>query len=488
MKYIDKFLDSITMYKLLIYTLFGLAFYSLALSLLGFLYYSPLALVASFFTLTIVSYFTHAVFQKIFRAPASAESTPITALIIFFIVEPSLHINNLLWICIIAFASVATKYIFVWKSRHIFNPAALSVLIAGLFQFGGAVWWVGTVQMLPLVIIAGLLIVKKIRRFDLFWAYIITSTTAALMFKMMNAETMFGALSQHFISWPTIFFATFMLTEPLSTPPTRNLRIFYGVVAGFLSSLPFNIGFVNSSPELALVISNIITFIFGMRSRLTLRLKEKIELAKDTYEFVFTKNHAFEFKPGQYIEWTLPSDHQDNRGTRRYFTISSAPHEKDVSIGVRFGENISTFKQDLLKLNPGDKLYATSLAGDFTLHSDKNLVFIAGGIGITPFISMIRDAMKHERKLDAVLFYANKDDNIPYKDVLSQAEQKIGIKVVYLKDFLTADIIKNNCKNTEEITYYLSGPHGMVEAYKTLLHDMKIPGHQIKTDYFPGFA
>lgn len=488
MNIIDKWLDSTTMYRLLIYTLSTLTIISIFFSLIGLNYYKITDLLVSFSVLNLIAVFTHILFSKVFRAPANLESTIITALIIFFVVEPANTIDNILWLIIISFASIATKYILAYHNKHIFNPAAIAILIAGLFQFGGATWWIASPYMLLPTLIAGLLIVKKIRRYDLFLSFIIVSSVTVVLYQFTNNVNPVTALTQHFVSWPTIFFATFMLTEPLSTPATRNMRILYASIAGILSSFPFHFYIINSSPELALVVANIFSFITGMRSRLTLRLKEKVLLAKDTYEFIFTKNHSFDFLPGQYLEWTSPHEKHDNRGVRRYFTISSAPHEKEVRVAIRFGDNLSTFKQNLLKMDIGDHFYATSLAGDFVLHQKNNLIFIAGGIGITPFISFIRDAIKNNYTLDAVLFYANKNDDIPYRELLDEAEQKIGLKVVYLKDFLTAEVIGQHCDDMTCMTYYLSGPHAMVESYKTLLLENNISHKNIKTDYFPGFA
>ena len=148
---------------------------------------------------------------------------------------------------------------------------------------------------------------------------------------------------------------------------------------------------------------------------------------------------------------------------------------------------------------------ATSVSGDFLLPTDasKKLVFIAGGIGITPFISMIRTLLILGEKRDITLFYSNKtEEEIAYKYVLEQAEKELGIKVVHVlsdlekissswqgeKGFITSDMIKNFAGDYKARNYFISGPPGMVAAYTTTLKDMGVSSCDIVTDFFPGFA
>src|SRR5690606_30753698 len=123
-----------------------------------------------------------------------------------------------------------------------------------------------------------------------------------------------------------------------------------------------------NSPEFSLSIGNLFAYATSFKKKLTLILKEKKEIAKDTFEYVFHVPQTVAFKPGQYLEWTLPH-RADNRGIRRYFTIASSPTEPSLSIGVRMSEGGSSFKYNLFNLK--DKpIFATNLAGDFTLPGD----------------------------------------------------------------------------------------------------------------------
>ena len=178
-----------------------------------------------------------------------------------------------------------------------------------------------------------------------------------------------------------------MLTEPLTMPPTRTSRILYGAIVGLLFTSIIRLGSFYFTPELALLVGNIFVYVVSPKGRFMLTLIEKNEIVAGTLEFVFTPDKPLTFRPGQYLEWTLGHTPSDDRGNRRYFTIASSPTESTVRLGVRISESKSTFKRALKDMQIGDVVSASSLAGDFVLPEDakKKLVFIAGGIGITPF-------------------------------------------------------------------------------------------------------
>src|SRR5674476_218591 len=108
--------------------------------------------------------------------------------------------------------------------------------------------------------------------------------------------------------------------------------------------------------------------------------------------FWFEPDKPFHFTAGQFSELYLPHDHPDERGEKRWFTISSSPHEKLVSITTKFAlERGSSFKQTLSQLKPDATVELAEAMGDFVLPVDQTrpLIFIAGGIGLTPFHSML---------------------------------------------------------------------------------------------------
>lgn len=177
----------------------------------------------------------------------------------------------------------------------------------------------------------------------------------------------------------------------------------------------------------------------------------------------------------------------------------------NLRIGAKFYPESSTFKKKLISMQPGDQIIAGQLAGDFVLPQDKlqKLVFIAGGIGITPFRSMIKYLLDIEEKRNIILLYSSKlAHEFVYKGLFDKSYQKIGTNTVYvLTDmrnvpsdwqgrvgYIDDKAIKKEIPDYKERIFYLSGPHLMVDAFAITLKRMGIPGNKIKLDFFPGYA
>lgn len=238
-----------------------------------------------------------------------------------------------------------------------------------------------------------------------------------------------------------------------------------------------------------------------MIKRINLELKKKILITTDTYDFLFTPDQELKFKPGQYLEWTLGHGAQDTKGAKRYFSIASSPTEAGIRMGVKFHSNPNSLTRSLLSLNLGDKIVASQLAGDFVLpkNKDKKLVFIAGGIGITPFRSMVKYLLDIEEKRDIILLYSNfTSADIIYKDVFDQGGRQLGIKTIYTitntpypndwrgeRGFIDEQMIKRIVPDYKERIFYLSGSHSMVVAFEQTLQKMGVKKWQIKKDFFP---
>lgn len=506
LKLIDSFLNSFTMYRVVLYGLIGLALISILFSFLGILSYNPISMIVSLVILLNLCYFSNLLFAKMLNAPLNAESSAVTAMILFFLMKPPDNINDALSLVMAGLIAMASKYIFAINKKHIFNPAAISAFILGLLGNGNVYWWVGADVLLPLVAILGFLIVRKIRRFHLLFAFLLSALASiAFVGVTVNDVTIPNALSEAFLSWPLIFFATVMMTEPLTTPPVKNLRIIYGVIVGLLFGAQFEFGRLFSSPEFALIVGNVYSFIVSPKERLTLYLKEQTKLASHLQEFVFTSSQKFAFQPGQYLEWTLPLKRTDGRGNRRYFTIASSPTEQEIKLGVKIEEaNGSTFKKQLSEMKKDDMLAAGQLSGDFTMPKDtsKKLLFIAGGIGVTPFRSMMKYLVDKGEKRDIVMLYTTPHpDELAYIPVFDEAESKLGVKVIYVitrdenapqdwkgkKGRINEDMLKEVAPDFKERIAYLSGPNAMVDSYKSLLHQVGVNWKNIKADYFPGY-
>lgn len=502
MKFIEKQLDRFTMYQVVI-SILGLWFIiSVGLGFFDLVVGNWLSQTLSLVVLLVVAVASHYVCAYIFKAPANLHSTIITALILYFIFTPAVELAEYLLLALVAMTAILSKYVFVWRHLHIFNPVAIAAFIVGLINLTYASWWVATPAMFPVILVLGLLIVIKIKRVALVITFLIAALATFVLTNLMKGSYGPEALQFFFLSTPIIFFATVMLVEPLSTPGTKKLQLAYGAMAGILVSTPFVIGFIGNTPELSLLIVNAVFFGFSLRQRLTLTLKEINQVARNTFEFSFSSPTPIKLLAGQYLEWTLPHQKPDTRSVRRYFTVASAPTESDLKLTVRFTENGSTFKQKLRSLIPGDKIFATARAGDFVLPKavqQHKYIFIAGGIGVTPFRSQIKEAIDKNHQLDAVMFYLNRNiEDAAYLPLFSKADH-LGLKLVNILDlppkdwsgergFLTKEILERNCPDFTERIAFISGPPGMVGAYKKLLRQAGLPAKNIKTDYFPGLA
>ncbi len=504
---IDKFLDSITMYRLAVYGLFVIACLSIVFGFAGILPFSGTNLLVSATVLVITCFLSSRVLSKVYGIPANSESWLITAFIVFLIITPYSSTPKLFVAVLIGAIAIASKYVFAINYKHIFNPAAFGALVIGLLGIGDVSWWVGSLILTPFVLILGLLIVRKLQRFKMFFSFVVASLVMILIFSFKNGTDVWGTLAQVFVSWPLFFLGTIMLTEPQTTPPGSRSQVVYGVIVGILFGSQFSFGPIYSSPELALIVGNIFAYFASPKTKLFLKLKEKTILAAGVYEFVFEPNRPLAFAPGQYLEWTLPHRRPDLRGNRRFFTIAASPTERELRIGVRIDkEKGSSFKKALMALSPNNHvaMTASGLAGSFTLPPDKNkkLVFIAGGIGVTPYRSIVRYLLDKKERRDIVLFYAAADPNaFAYKDLFAHAEKSIGLKVVYVLagakeipynwngkiGYITANIVREEVPDFEERFFYLSGPPAMVSSYEKMLHEMGVRKSNIITDYFPGY-
>lgn len=503
---IDRFLDMTTMYRVVLYGLSLLIVYALLLSGLHVVAFSLWSLLVSFILVVGTALITHKVCEKVWKAPAFIESSFITAFILFFIVAPPQSVFDALWVVGIAMLAIISKYLLAYRHKHFLNPVAIALVVAGACGSFSSIWWVGSNVMFVPVLVVGLLVIKKLRRFSLFLMYVVVSTGVVCANAFFHSASLFEALMQHFISWPTIFFGAIMLSEPSTMPPTKKLQLFYAAFVGVVSSIPFSIGTLfYSTPELALVMGNLFTFTVSTKGRITLRFKERLTLAQDTYEFVFAKDQSFQSEAGQYMEWTLPHQNPDMRGIRRYFTIASSPKDETVRLGVKITEGGSTFKKALYNLKPEDRVYGASVAGDFVLsgNAKEKLVFLAGGIGITPFVSMLRTlAMKGEKR-DIVLFYAARNNaSLAYKHYLEEVADQVGMRIVYMLNeksevslpsnyrvgMIDEGVLKAELSQYKDRVYYLSGPQVMVTAFTHTLKKMGVSDNSIYRDYFPGFA
>lgn len=505
MKALDNFLNNITMYRLVLYFLILLVTVAVFFSFIGVLPYNGFALMFSVAFLLIAGLITNVVFAYIFKAPTNTESVYISALILALIIAPPKSLHDLMFLFWAAVWTMASKFMFAIGKKHIFNPVAIAVFLLSITIGASATWWVGNTPLLPFTLIGGFLIVRKIKRFDLVLSFFGASFVTIAGLSLLAGSSFFATFEKTLFYSPWFFFASIMLTEPLTTPPTRNLRIVYAAIVGILFSPQFHIGSIYTTPEMALVIGNLFSYIVSPKYKFIFKIKQKLQLSPDTYDFVFALSHKLAYSPGQYMEWTLSHKSPDDRGNRRYFTLASSPTEDNIRIGVKFHRESSSYKKSLFEATSEKEIVASQLAGDFTLPEDpgRKCVFIAGGIGVTPFRSMVKYLIDNNQKRSITVFYSNKSPrDIVYKDVFDEAQSKLGIKVVYvLTDkssipqnwqgkvgHIDENMIVSEVPDYKERYFYISGPRSMIDTFKAVLKKMGIDNGHIVTDYFPGFA
>ncbi len=507
-KAIDRLLDRVTMYRLILYYLLALLGIAGILSTFGFLPFSPISLLFTTAFVFAACWVTNTIFALTFAAPTNTESVYISALILALIITPVVPLKSmsdmyfLLWVSVLAMAS---KFIIAINRKHLFNPVAIAVAITALTIDQAATWWVGTLPMLPFVLIGGLLLVRKIRRFGLLFAFLGASLLTILGFAVLQHDNLLTTIQLSFLSSPLLFFGFVILTEPLTTPPTRTLQLIYGAIVGVFFAPQLHFGSFYFTPELAILIGNVYSFTVSPKAKLVLKLKEKVQIAPDIYDFIFTPVKKFAFAPGQYMEWTLGHEYPDSRGNRRYFTLASSPNETNLRLGVKFYDQSSSYKRSMLAMEKDSEIVAGQLAGDFVLPRGINqkCVFIAGGIGVTPFRSMIQHLIDINQRRDIVLFYVNRYENeIVYKDVFDKVRQKLGIKTIYtLTDisqisstwtgkvgYVDKRMLRETVPDYGKCIYYISGPNAMVTSVQEMLIGSGISRDHIKTDFFPGLV
>lgn len=202
---------------------------------------------------------------------------------------------------------------------------------------------------------------------------------------------------------------------------------------------------------------------------------------------VFTKTQDFFYYPGQYLDIKLPVN--DPLGNTRAFTISSSPTEDFLMI--TFKKGITPFKKHLENLKIGDEIESSHPAGTFILDETEPAIFIAGGIGITPFRSMIKYALDQDFKKPITLIYSNSNNNFTFKDELTQWQNHKSLKLQYTntsqQSRLNGTYIATIVAMCVNYIFYISGSENFITEIKKHLVSLGIEGFNIRTDSFDGY-
>ncbi|KQY47727.1 FAD-dependent oxidoreductase [Cellulomonas sp. Root137] len=506
MSAVDRLLGRVTMYRLVTLTLSAVLLAAVALAVLGPVQQDPLAIVVTAAVAVGTSVLAGRGCGALWRTRVHTESAVITGLILALLFWPQLTVGSLAVVALAALLGALSKFVVAVRSRHVLNPAAAGALVAGLVAapFGGfpAAWWVATPALLPVVAIAALAVVLRTRRGALVLTYLAIALALLLPRLVAGGAAPLDALVTALQSYPLVFAAGFMLTEPLTLPPRRWQQLTVAALVGALTVLPFSLGTVlYASPELALVVGNVLAFTVGQRRGVHLRVRAHRMVTPGIREVAFASDAAVRFRPGQWIELHVPHTATDARGSRRVFSLATPPdHADGVAVAFRLTDAPSSFKQALSALPEGGLVRATGVGGDFLLPKDATvlLLLVAGGIGITPFVSQLADLARSGQTRDVVVvLLVAPGDEPAYTDVLEAS----GARVVVVSPqrpatlpeawafaeapTLDAVALHATVPDAARRTAYVSGSPGMVDHTRRVLRRAGV--RRVRTDAFSGY-
>ena len=228
------------------------------------------------------------------------------------------------------------------------------------------------------------------------------------------------------------------------------------------------------------------------------------QVAEGTMAFRFEKPSGWTFKAGQYLDMTLlnPSD-TDSEGNVRSFSIASAPHEETLMVATRMRD--TAFKRVLKAMPLGTAVKIEGPSGDLILQNDsaRAAVFLAGGIGITPFRSIVHWAAKEKLPYRIVLFYSNRrPEDAPFLTELQSLEKanpkyKLIASMTEMQKshqpwngetgLINQEMLGRHMKSAASPIYYIAGPPDMVKGLQEMLSKAGINDDDIRAEEFAGY-
>ena len=508
-------LGRVSMYRLMLLSLAGLALVAFVVSFFQLVAPTPWEILATAALLAAVCVAVDAASQAVLRLPWRLESSLITAGILLFVLRPTLDPVALAGIALAGAVASLSKYVLAWRGRHIFNPAAVGATVLTLVSLalpalGASAWWVGTPALAGPVIVLGLGVLIRTEKVRVIAVFVVIAVAVGVLrtssqYQAAGLEIEIGAiLWPVLLSSPILFLGAFMLSEPLTLPPRRWQQFTVAAVVGVLVGWPIDLGAISLGQERALLIGNLIAFAFAFSARAAVRLtlESRADLTATANELTFRAARRVAFTPGQYLELEVPHRHPDARGTRREFSIASAPEDLPI-LKVAFREvpgakTHSSYKKALAQVSAGDALAVTGVWGDFLLpkRPGSPVLMVAAGIGITPFVSQLRHARLAGEDRDIVLVYvAPESSELVYRDELEASGVPV---VVFTRDqpqdlprhWMWARGVRLDAAGLLQVVpdiaarhAYISGPAGLIADLAPALEHAR----SITTDAFSGY-
>lgn len=214
---------------------------------------------------------------------------------------------------------------------------------------------------------------------------------------------------------------------------------------------------------------------------------ESCKESEKVCSFLFEKGEDLTWKAGQYGLFSIT--HKKIKNDTRPFSVASAPVENIVRITTTISNDPSDFKQALLELKKGMKVSMRGPVGPFYLSENRPTLLIAGGIGITPFRSILKQIEAGKKENQIQLLYLDSKKSYLFKDELDEIAERASIRITYLdsKDELENEIEKFASLNQSDGQYFIAGPKGMVDAVSNYLKSRNVAKRNIKKDAFFGY-
>ena len=227
----------------------------------------------------------------------------------------------------------------------------------------------------------------------------------------------------------------------------------------------------------------------------TFPLTEKKIIAKETMAFAFELgDEEFKFRPGQFVDITIENPkYKDDKGNTRAFSIASSPLDKYLMVATRLTD--SAMKKSLSEMEIGSLIHVDGPIGSFKFHSDESVpaVIITGGIGITPFRSVIKDATERNSEQKIMMIYSNRtaEDAAFVGDLEEWQSYNTNFEFVTRwtekEGHIDEPYLKKHIKNLAKPIYYVAGPPGMVAGTTKLLIESGVQEDNIRFEEFAGY-
>jgi len=213
---VDAVTGRVSMYRLTVIALAAVLVMGVLLGSLGVIGVDPLGLLATLGVVGVATVGANEVAARLARVVPHRESSVITALIIACLLPPSVATMDLVGAALAGVVAALSKYLIVWRGRHILNPAATGVWVAGLTGLTVGIWWIATPAMLPVVALGALLLLDRTRRLDIGVLLVVLVVAIIGTRVTLTGATPLDAYLSILVLYPVVFLAGFMLTEPIT--------------------------------------------------------------------------------------------------------------------------------------------------------------------------------------------------------------------------------------------------------------------------------